>query len=171
MLREPQRPPHLSNAVLVAQNNANCRRREALLCELSDILLNLHSGTGSYYLCLRLLRTVLATRAQLASTPATICHTSVIVVFSHEAGDRLYGRDERLLPLPLLCMRPMVEASCAQRLCVCRTKRTGAHQTTDSSCSSCREASSSSAQIRPKQADRRQGEAPGSEKPCKGFMG
>ena len=37
---------------------------------------------------------------------------SVAVVFSQEAGERLYGSDERLLPLPLLCMRPMAAAVC-----------------------------------------------------------
>ena len=34
--------------------------------------------------------------------------TSASVVFTHDAGDRLYGRDDLLSPFPLLCIRPMV---------------------------------------------------------------
>ncbi len=34
--------------------------------------------------------------------------TSASVVFTHDAGERLYGRDDLLSPFPLLCIRPMV---------------------------------------------------------------
>ena len=35
--------PHLRDTVLVAQNNADRGRRQALLCKLRDILLNLQA--------------------------------------------------------------------------------------------------------------------------------
>ena len=38
------------------------------------------------------------------------CGTSCVEVLSQDAGDRLYGSEDRLFPLPLLCMRPMVAA-------------------------------------------------------------
>merc|ERR1719502_1800237 len=41
----------------------------------------------------------------------TCSTTSEGEVFSHEGGVRRYGRADLEIPLPLLCMRPMVGAS------------------------------------------------------------
>ncbi len=37
--------------------------------------------------------------------------TSVEVLFNHEGAERLYGKAEPLIPLPELCMRPILKGA------------------------------------------------------------